>query len=268
MKEKKNMGTAVVTGASSGLGVIYAERLAKRGYDLKLIARRGDRLEALATKIRDQFNVKVTNIVADLGSQEELESIASQLSNDEDITMLVNNAGTSTMGPFTETPTEKQLAMINVNLIAVTLLSKAVLPGFKSRNKGILINIASVLGYHTLPVSSIYSATKAFVVHFTQALQQEFSGTGVTIQLVNPASTSTEIWEVGGIPISDLDPETVMSIENCVDSALAGLDLNEPVTWPSVENKDLYHVYEVERLKLFNATQTKKPASRYTEVFN
>lgn len=264
MQKSKNMGTAVVTGASSGLGVVYAKRLAERGYDLKLVARRGDRLETLATKIRDQFGVKVTNIVADLGSKIELESVAGQLANDHEITLLINNAGTSTLGNFTETPAEKQLAMIDVNIIALTVLSNAVLPGFKNRNKGVLINIASVLGYHTLPVSAIYSGTKAFVVHFTNGLQQEFKNTNVQIQLVNPASTATEIWEVGGVPISALNPETVMTPENCVDAALAGLDLNEAATWPSVEDYTLYQVYEDTRLKLFNATQTKNPASRYT----
>lgn len=263
MKESRKMGTAVVTGASSGLGMVFAERLAQRGYDLTLVARRGDRLETLATKIRNQFGVKVINIIADLGSAAGLESVAKQLVNDPDITMLINNAGTSTLNRFTETPSEKQLAMIDVNVVALTVLSNAVLAGFKSRNKGTLINIASVLGYHTLPISAIYSGTKAFVVHFTNGLQQEFKDTNVAIQLVLPASTATEIWEVGGVPISALDPETVMTTENCVDAILAGLDLKESVTWPSVENKTLYDVYEDARLKLFNATQTKKPASRY-----
>ncbi|OQP49045.1 SDR family oxidoreductase [Niastella yeongjuensis] len=263
MKEGKNVGTAVVTGASSGLGEVFAARLAERGYDLQLIARRGDRLESLAAKIRNQFGVNVTTIIADLASAAELESVANRLVNDLDITLLINNAGTSTMNRFTDTPAEKQLAMIDVNIVALTVLSNAVLPGFKSRNKGTLINIASVLGYHTLPISAIYSGTKAFVVQFTNGLQQEFKDTNVTIQLALPASTATEIWEVGGVPISSLNPESVMTIENCVDAILAGLDLKESVTWPSVEDKRLYEVYEDARLKLFSATQTKKPASRY-----
>lgn len=263
MQKSNNMGTAVVTGASSGLGVVYAERLAKRGYDLKLVARRGHRLEVLATKLRDQFGVQVTNIVADLGSQKDLESVANELTKDTGITMLINNAGTSTLNEFIATPAEKQQAMIDVNIVALTVLSNAVLPGFKSRNKGILINIASVLGYHTLPISALYSGTKAFVVHFTNGLQQEYKDTNVTIQLVLPASTATEIWEVGGVPISALDPQTVMTIEDCVNASLAGLDLKEPATWPSLEDNTLYQAYEDARLKLFSATQTGKPASRY-----
>lgn len=263
MQESKKMGTAVVTGASSGLGSVYAERLAKRGYDLKLVARRGDRLEALATKIRKEFGVTVTNIVADLGVGEDLKRVANDLASDTEITTLINNAGTSTLNTFINTSIEKQMAMINVNITALTTLSNAVLPGFKNRDNGVLINIASVLGYHTLPISAVYSGTKGFVVYFTSGLQQEFKNTGVHIQLVLPSSTATEIWDVGGVPISALDPATVMTIENCVDASLAGLDLKEAATWPSVEDETLYRTYEDARTQLFGATQTGKPASRY-----
>lgn len=263
MQKNINMGTAVVTGASSGLGAIFAERLAERGYNLKLIARRGERLEALATKIRNQFDVEVTSVIADLGSKKDLESVIQQISNDEEISLLINNAGTSTLNNFTDTSSEKQSAMIDVNITALMALSNAVLPGFKNRDKGTLVNIASVLGYYTLPVSAIYSGTKAFVVHFTNGLQQEFKDTNVNVHLVLPASTATEIWEVGGVPISALNPDTVMTIENCVDAVMAGLDLKESATWPSVEDVELYNLYEEARLKLFAATQTGKPATRY-----
>jgi len=263
MQRTNEMGTAVVTGASSGLGEVSAERLAQRGYDLILVARREERLETLAKKLREQYSIEVENIVADLSAMADLEKVADAISGNAKITMLVNNAGTTTLAPFIGTPVQKQLAMINLNITALTLLSGAVLPGFKQRDRGTLINIGSAVGFHSLAFTGIYSGTKGYVANFTMGLQEELKDTKVIVQLVAPAAVATKIYEVGGIPLSAFDPALVMTIENCVDAALSGLDQGEHTTLPSVENYQLFKDYDEARLKLFAATQTGRPASRY-----
>ncbi|MDB5147830.1 MAG: AraC family transcriptional regulator [Mucilaginibacter sp.] len=265
MNENKAMGTAVVTGASSGLGEVFAERLAKRGYNLKLVARRKERLDVLADKLQSKYGVKVTNLVADLGSETDLENVINDLSADKSITLLINNAGTSTLASVTKTSVAKQKAMVNVNITALMLLSNAVIPNFVERNEGILINIASVLGFYSLPISAVYSGTKGFVVQYTQGLQEELKGTNIRVQLVNPATTATEIWEVGGVPLSVLDQATIMTTEDCVDAALSGLDQGELATHPSVNDQKLIDAYEDARIKLFQGSQSGKPAERYVQ---
>lgn len=263
MESKKTLGTAVVTGASSGIGAELANQLASQGYNLKLVARRADRLETLAAELRSNYGVKVTNIVADLGSSADLAKVVADISADQEITMLINNAGTSTLAKTIETSVEKQLEMINVNLTSLTLLSNAVLPNFKARNHGTLINIASVLGFFATATSAVYSGTKAYVINYTRGLQQEYKDTNVNIQIVMPATTDTEIWEVGGVPLSALRQDTIMTVKDCVAAILAGLELGENFTLPSVDDQELINLYEQTRLKLFSATQTGIPASRY-----
>lgn len=265
MKTNNVLGTAVVTGASSGLGKVFAERLAKRGYDLKLVARRADKLNELAEVLRAKYGVTVTNYTADLSNTTDLEKIAADIQNDPNITFLINNAGTSTLAPVSQTSVAKQKEMIDVNITSLVLLSNAVLPGFIKRNEGTLINIGSVLGAYTLPISSVYSGTKGFVVQYTRGLQEEVKGTNIKVQLVNPSITATEIWEVGGVPLSALDQAAIMTTEDCVDAALAGLDAGELVTFPSVHNQQLIDVYEDARIKLFTGSQTGKPAERYLQ---
>jgi short-subunit dehydrogenase len=265
MTEKNKMGTAVVTGASSGLGEVFAERLAKRGYDLKLVARRKDRLNVLAEKLRSQYGIKVTNLVADLGLDTDLKKVAEELRNDKSITLLINNAGTSSLTSVTKTSVEKQKEMVNVNITALMLLSNTILPQFLEKNEGTLINIASVLGFYSLPISAIYSGTKGFVIQYTKGLQEEVKGTNIHIQLVNPATTATEIWEVGGVPLSALEQSTIMKTEDCVDAILAGLDKGELMTHPSVNDQNLIDAYEDARIKLMQGSQTSQPAERYTK---
>lgn len=257
-------GTAVVTGASAGIGKVYADRLAGRGYDLILVARRGDRLAAVADELRTKHGVAVETLVADLAAAGDLDRVASALAGDQRITLLLNNAGTATMASVLDTKAADLDAMNDVNVLALARLTHAVLPGFKARNRGTIINIGSVLGFESLPISSIYSGTKAYVLYFTRGLQRELAETAIIVQLVAPAATATDIWEIGGVPLSAIDPATVMSVENCVDAALAGLDLGETVTMPSVEDAGaLLAAYDAARVALLAASQTGKPASRY-----
>jgi short-subunit dehydrogenase len=263
MSEHAPLGTAVVTGASAGLGKIYADRLARRGHDLLLVARRGDRLEEIAKALRTKYGVKVQTLVADLGAADDLERVAQAVATDPAITLLVNNAGASTLAPVAQTSAAQMQTMLGVNVNALARLSHAVLPAFKARNRGTLVNVGSVLGFHTLPISSIYSGTKAFVVAFTRGLQDEVAGTGVKVQLVLPAATATDIWELSGVPMSALAEGTIMAAEDCVDAALAGLDLGEPITLPSVNDAALLATFVDASAKLFGASQTSKPAARY-----
>ena len=259
-------GTAVVTGASAGIGRIYADRLARRGYDLLLVARRGDRLAAVASELEAAHRVKVRTLVANLADAADLQQVVDAIASDACVTMLVNNAGTATMATVEATTPAQMAAMIDVNVTALARLSLAVLPGFRARNAGTLVNVGSVLGLQTVPgVSNIYSGTKAFVMYFTRALQAELAGTGVRVQLVLPAATATEIWDHGGLPLGKIDPNRVMRPEQLVDAALAGLDLDEAVTMPSVADADaaLLKGFDEARLALFASTQFGAPASRY-----
>ena len=265
MNSINKKGTAVVTGASSGLGEIFADRLAQRGYNLILVARRKERLELLAEKLQSKHRVNVTIVVADLSSEADLQNVADDLKNDESITLLINNAGTATLAPSTTTSVAQQKAMVDVNVTALMILSNAVLPLFIAKNEGTIINIASVLGLYSLPFSSVYSGTKGFVIQYTRGLQQELKETNVRVQLVNPATTATEIWEVGGVPLSALEQSTIMSTEDCVDAALSGLDNGELATYPSVNDQKLIDTYEDARIKLFSGSQNGKPAERYIQ---
>jgi uncharacterized protein len=255
--------TAVITGASSGIGAVYADRLAKRGYDLVLVARRLDRLEGLADKIKKAHGVNVEALQADLEKDSDVAKVERLLSANPAVRVLVNNAGLARLKPLEQAPLQDSLAQIALNITALTRLTHAVLPAFRKLNEGVIINIASVLSIHAWSASAVYSGTKGFVMNFTRGLQDEFANTGVKVQLVNPASTATEIWDNSGIPLAALNQESIMTTENMVDASLAGLDMGEKITWPSVADASLWDKYDAARSALFAATQTGKPAPRY-----
>ncbi len=260
MSGTKGLGTAAVTGASSGIGKVYAEKLAARGFDLLLVARRAERLSDLAEQLRAQYGVKVESIVADLSKPEDLEQVAQRLESDSSLTLLVNNAGVSVMGAFTEARAGVITDMLHVNVLALTRLALAALPGFKQRDSGTLINVGSVLGFYGYPGTSAYSGTKAYVLTFTRGLQAELAGSKVRIQLVAPAGTATEGWDS-----TTVDPSIVMTAEACVDASLKGLDMQEPTTLPSVEDLQLLQTYEAAAGSLLAASQTGTPATRYSQ---
>lgn len=175
----------------------------------------------------------------------------------------MNNAGLARLRPLADAPVEDSLSQIALNITALVRLTHVVLPAFKSRGQGAIINIASVLALHALPVSSVYSGTKGFVLNFSRGLQQELEGTGVRVQVVLPASTATEIWDQSGIPLAALDQQAVMTTDNLVDAALAGFDQGELVTLPSLHDAAQWENYDAARGTVFGATQTSKPAPRY-----
>lgn len=256
-------GIAIVTGASSGLGAVYADRLARRGFDLILVARRAERLQNMARQLSATYGVDVSTLVVDLAGRQGLERVAAEITANPRITMLVNNAGTSTLAPMADMNEAQIEAMDELNVRALVRLSHLALKKFLERDAGTIINIGSVLSFNTLSISGVYSGTKGYVMNFTRGLQIATDATRVRVQLVLPASTATELWDLSGVPLASLNQSSVMSTEHCVDAALAGLDQGELVTLPSVEDQQLWEAYDAARIALFAATQTATPASRY-----
>lgn len=254
---------ALVTGASSGIGAVYADRLAARGYDLVLVARRADRLKALAETLSQTHGAKVEPIGADLTRAEDLQRIERRLAADPAVTLLVNNAGNGKLGATADMAVEDAAATIALNVTALARLSRAILPRLLARNSGAIINVGSVMALHSLSITSLYSGTKAFVLNFSRGLQEELAGTGVKVQVVLPAGTATEFYDHAGIPISAFDPAVIMSAEDLVDAALVGFDRGEAVTLPSVHDSALWDAYDAARGALFGATQNGQPAPRY-----
>lgn len=258
-----HQGSAIVTGASSGIGKVYADRLARRGFDLVLVARRGDKLAALADSLRAKYGVQARAFVADLGQRADVDRLADLIRTDASVTLLVNNAGVAAMGTTATIDAAALDAQLAVNVDALTRLSLAAVATFRQRGRGTLVNIGSVLGFGFLPPSTFYSGSKGYVANLTRGLQNEVDGSNVRVQLVAPSATATDIWDASGIPLSSLDSRNVMSAEDCVDAALAGLDRGELVTFPSLEDGQLWHDFEAAAARLFAGTVSGRPASRY-----
>lgn len=256
--------TALITGASSGIGAVYADRLAARGANLVLVARREDRLKTLAADLRARYGVAVDILVADLTDEAGIRAVEEELRSNTAIDTLVNNAGTAQMAPFAGDVAQHQ-AINTLNTTALMRLTYAILPRLAQNNRGTLINIASVLALHVRAGSALYSATKAWVLSFTRGLQEEFADSSVRIQAVLPAATATEIWSHSGVTVNDLPEGSVMTTDDMVDASLAGLDQGEPITIPPMHDVGLWDRYEAARLELFNSARTGIPAPRYAK---
>ncbi len=259
----QTLGTALVTGASTGIGAIYADRLAKRGYDLILVARNRPRLDALAARISDETGRSVEVAQADLGNTADVERIAALLKTDASISMLVNNAGIGATAPALNSDIETMAALIDLNVTALTRLTYAALPGFVARKQGTIVNIASVVAIGPEILNGVYGGSKAFVLALTQSLHKEVSTQGVRVQAVLPGATATEFWDVAGTPVEHLPSEIVMSASKMVDAALAGLDQGELVTIPSLPDVADWNVYEAARQALMPNLSRAHPAERY-----
>lgn len=256
---------ALITGASSGIGAVYADRFAARGFDLLLVARREERLQALAEKFEARYGIAVNTLRADLGEEAGIRVVEEAIQNNPHISVLVNNAGVAHLAPFTAGSSQLHQADIALNITSLTRLSLAALTQFQAQDSGTLINVASVLALHAPAGGAVYSGTKAYVLNFTRGLQEEVTGSNVRVQAVLPAATATEIWEVSGVSLDSLPAESVMTTENMVDAALAGLDQGEAVTIPPLHDVNLWQRYEAARLEIFGAARTGVPAPRYQQ---
>ena len=255
-------GTALITGASTGIGAVYADRLAKRGYDLILVARNRERLAESAARLKSTGR-RIETIVADLTQREDVQRIADRLSTDPAITALVNNAGLGSARKLLDEKIDDLESMIYLNVTALTRLALAAMPSFVARRKGLLINIASVVALAPDLLNGTYSGTKAYVVNFTQALKNEVQGMGVTVQAVLPGATATPFWEKSGRPVEELPAQIVMTAEDMVDASLAGLDQHEVVTIPALPDLADWERYEAARKALGPNLSRQKPAARY-----
>ncbi len=256
-------GKALVTGASSGIGAIYAHRLAHRGYDLILVARNEDRLSAIADRLRTQTGRKVEVIAADLGSPNGLRRVEHVLKTDEAITLLINNAGFGGAAPLLEADVDKMQQMIDLNVTALMRLTYAAVPGFVQRGGGSIINIASIVAIAPELLNGVYGGTKAFVLAFSQSLKHELADKNIRVQAVLPGATATEFWAVAGVPVEHLPSEIVMSSEDMVDAALVGFDRGELATIPALEDADLQKAYEDARQALTPNLSRSTAARRY-----
>ncbi|MGH6860177.1 MAG: SDR family NAD(P)-dependent oxidoreductase [Phyllobacterium sp.] len=263
MTSLSHTGTALITGASSGIGAIYADRLAHRGHDLILVARNRARLEALARRLSDETGRTIEVIVADLGDRSDLARVETVLRTDSSITVLVNNAGLGATAPLLVSDVDRMTDMINLNVTALTRLTYAAIPGFAARGGGTVINIASIVGIAPEMLNGVYGASKAFVIAFSQSLRHEVSQKHIRIQAVLPGATATDFWEISGKPVSELPDEIVMRAEDMVDAALAGLDQGEFITIPALPEGADWEAYEAARQKLMPNLSRRQPAARY-----
>lgn len=255
------MTTALITGASSGIGAVYVRRLAARGYDLVLVARATDRLNAIANELRDAHGVAIEVLTADLTDSEQLDPVLQRLRAEPPIDILVNNAGAGMLGGFADADPAEMYKLLRLNVLAPTLLASAAIGGMVERGSGSIINIASVLALLPEYSHGIYAATKSYVLTLSQSLAAEVTSKGVYIQAVLPAATRTEIYERAGGDISKVSG--VMEVDDLVDAALIGFDRKELVTIPPVPDAAAWEAFEQARGTLAQGFSNSQPAARY-----
>jgi len=255
-------GTALITGASTGIGAVYADRLAKRGYDLILVARNEARLKAVADRLRSETGRQVAILPADLNEKAELAKVEATLRDDPSITMLVNNAGVGSVASILQADVDKMEAMIDLNIIALTRLTYAAAPTFVARGKGTIVNIASAVAIAVESLNGVYSASKSYVLSLGHSLQKDLAERGVRVQTVLSGATATEFWDIAGYAPQKTSAIT-MSADDCVDAALAGLDAGELVTIPGLQDGDLWTRWEASRREISPKLVNAKPAPRY-----
>ncbi|MFH8798250.1 SDR family NAD(P)-dependent oxidoreductase [Streptomyces sp. NPDC017936] len=247
MTEDQTLGTALVTGASSGIGAQYARQLAGRGWDLVLVARRADRLSALAARLREDTGVTVGTVTADLAEPADLARVEARVAAD-DVALLVNNAGINGYGPFTEVDPGLLAKVLAVNVVAPTALARAALPGMVARGRGAVVNVASLLAFAgglppgPLPHRAVYGGTKGYMVTFTRTLAAELADTPVRVQVVCPGLTATEFHLTAGeapVPGEErVHEEGGMSPADVVTASLAALGTREVVCVPGLADAD------------------------------
>ncbi|HEX9269617.1 MAG TPA: SDR family oxidoreductase [Candidatus Limnocylindria bacterium] len=260
------MSVALVTGASSGIGRAFAERLARDGYDLVVVARRRGRLEELASRLRSDPGVAVEIIAADLGDPASLARVERRAGEGPDIDLLVNNAGFGAYMPFARLAPERVEQLIRVHVVATTRLARAVVPGMLERGRGTIVNVASMLAFSAtippdpMPHRVVYAATKAYLVAFSQALAAELGSSAIKVQALCPGTVATEFHVVQGAPgplPGSMDPADVVA------ASLAGLELGEVVCAPTIEDAERLRAAAESGRTLFTGPRSERLASRY-----
>jgi short-subunit dehydrogenase len=253
--------TVLITGASSGIGAVYADRFAHRGHDLVLVARDEARMQALAARLRAETDVSIDILPADLTNPAELATIEKRLREDEKIGILINNAGAAAPGGLANPDLDALDRLIRLNVTAVSRLAGAVVPRFAARRQGAIVNISSVVALIPEFTLGIYGATKSYVLTLSQSLQSELGPSGVYVQAVLPAATRTEIWERSGRSVDDL--KVVMGVDELVDAALVGFDRREPITIPSLPDAKQWDAFNGARQAMLPNLAQPHAAERY-----
>lgn len=256
---------ALVTGASTGIGATYADRLARRGYDLVLVARDGARMETLAARLHAETGVAVEIIAADLTADADVAKVEARLAKG-DITLLVNNAGMSLNGSLLENDAAAYARIIALNITAPTRLAGAAAKAFAAKGAGSIVNVASVLALAPEIFDGIYSGTKAYILNLSQAMAAQLSDKGIYTQAVLPGATRTEIWERSGKDVDALPDDFVMEVGDLVDAALTGFDRREAVTIPPLADESLWIALQQARAAMGPHLSKSQPAPRYRET--
>ncbi len=261
-----NPNTALITGASAGIGAVYADRLARRGHDLILVARDEVRLNALAGRLRVETGRSVEVMPADLLARPDLLRIEHRLRQDPSIDMLVNNAGVAVSGPMHGSDVDRLEAMVNLNITAALRLAHAAVEGFVARGMGTLINISSVVALAPERFNAAYNGAKAFILNLSTTLHAELADTGIRVQAVLPGATRTGIWAKAGVDIATLPADVLMDVDEMVDAALAGLDMGEAVTLPSLPDMADWSRFNDARLAMGPNISRAHAARRYARA--
>jgi short-subunit dehydrogenase len=234
------MSTALVTGATAGIGRAFADALAARGDDVVLVARDGARLDSIAAELRDAHRVNATPLVADLLDERGLAVVEACLrDNAVPVDLLVNSAGMGAFGTFADLDIAVEERAIRLNVLALVRLTHAALDRMLERRSGAIVNISSLAAYQPDPSSATYGATKAFVNNFTQALHEEARGTGVHLMVVCPGYTHTEFHERAGLGETALPEFLWQTPDQVVAATLRDLDRGRAVSIPGAMNKAL-----------------------------
>ncbi|NYS30758.1 SDR family oxidoreductase [Pantoea sp. WMus005] len=253
--------SVLITGASAGIGAVYAERFARRGHDLILVARDQNRLEELAARLRQENPVSVDVLPADLTVKSDLAAVEARLREDTRIGILINNAGIAQTGGFTGQTPDSIERLIALNVTALTRLASAVAPRFAEAGGGSIVNISSIVGLAPEFAMTVYGATKAFVLFLSQGMHVELSSKGIYVQAVLPAGTYTEIWERAGIDITHASK--MMDVGELVDAAMTGFDRRELVTIPPLHQAERWDVLDASRQGLLSDIRQEEAAERY-----
>ena len=256
-----SVGVALVTGASSGIGAVYAKRLVKRGYDLILVARREERLQALAAQLEEQYHNKIDIVVADLTQTHDVALVLEKINTTQNFCMLVNCAGVGALGLAQQVDLQTVNDMLQLNVTALTALSLAAAKIFAANKQGSIINIGSVVAAMPVAGAGAYSGSKAYVLNLSKSLQAELKPLGVHVQVVMPGPVKTEFFANKPAPFPE---KLFMQPEELVDAALQAFDLGEDVTFPSLADASVWQQLEQQRGVLVqHLNQTGMVAQRY-----
>jgi short-subunit dehydrogenase len=269
MPDNTNRTTALVTGASAGIGQAYAERLARDGRDVIVVARRRDRLEELAQRLKHDHAVDVTVLAADLTQPDDLHTVERAIADHPTLDLVVNSAGFGGYRPFVELPPDEAEELVRLHIVALTRLTRAALPGMISRQRGAIVNIASLLAFSAsvpappLPFRAVYAGAKSYIVTFSEIVAAEVKASGVQVQALCPGIVATEFHDVRGLK-SDGLPHG-MSPENVVEGSLAGLRLGDVICVPQLEDRAVITHLEESRTALLRMAGMTEVAERYKQ---